>query len=143
MKRDCPGCGAKTKTEVTELSAGGQCDSCKMFMVPMAEPMELQRSDLEQLIRRADVPVILEFFTAWSPDSKALAPSILKAAERLASKCLIVRINAEESPDLATQLGFNNVPAFAVFKRTKLLHVHQGVVEHRILDEWVRAAGKS
>jgi thioredoxin len=80
----------------------------------MPIPVVTEQS-FEQEVLQSELPVLIEFFTEWSNQSKAIAPEVEAAATELAGKAKVVRVDLEKAPRIAGALRVQNAPTFIVF----------------------------
>ena len=73
---------------------------------------------------RADViaesgrqPVLVDFWAPWSAPGKQLSPVLEKIVKAAGGKVKLVRMNIEEHPQIAGQLGVQSLPAVYVFQK--------------------------
>lgn len=72
----------------------------------------------QQEVVEASVPVIVDFWAEWCSPCKLIAP-ILEEIAQERNDVKIVKVNVEESPDLASQHGVMSIPTLMVFKGGK------------------------
>src|ERR1700735_36308 len=73
---------------------------------------------------RADVltastrqPVLVDFWAPWCGPCKQLAPALEKAVADAGGKVALVKMNIDEHPQIAGQLGIQSIPAVIAFDR--------------------------
>jgi putative thioredoxin len=73
---------------------------------------------------RADVmeaslrqPVLVDFWAPWCGPCKQLAPALERAVKAAGGKVKLVKMNIDEHPEIAGQLGIKSIPAVVAFVR--------------------------
>jgi putative thioredoxin len=73
---------------------------------------------------RADVltastrqPVLVDFWAPWCGPCKQLAPALEKAVADSGGKVTLVKMNIDEHPEIAGQLGIQSIPAVIAFDK--------------------------
>ena len=73
---------------------------------------------------RADVltasqkqPVLVDFWAPWCGPCKQLAPALERAVADSGGKVVLVKMNIDEHPQIAGQLGIQSIPAVIAFAR--------------------------
>ena len=59
-------------------------------------------------------PVLVDFWAPWCGPCKQLTPVIEKVVKAAAGKVKLVKMNIDEHPQIAGQLGIQSIPAFGV-----------------------------
>jgi putative thioredoxin len=74
------------------------------------------------------VPVLVDFWAPWCGPCKQLAPALEKAVRNAKGKVKLVKMNIDEHPDIAGQLGIRSIPAVIAFKNGQPLDGFMGAV---------------
>ena len=82
----------------------------------MAQVSAVKTSDFETEVIKASGLVLVDFWAPWCRPCLAMAPVVEKIAEEMAGKLKVVKLNVEESPDVATKHGIQSIPTLVVFK---------------------------
>jgi thioredoxin 2 len=135
MIRACPHCAAKNRISTQHLADTGRCGACKEALPPLAESLDADTATFADVMRNARVPVLVDFWVSWCGPCKMAAPEVAKAAENLAGKALVLKVNTESHPELATQYGVRSIPNFALFRDGKLRWQQPGMQGHRQLEQ--------
>ena len=62
-------------------------------------------------------PVLVDFWAPWCGPCKQLTPVIEKVVKAAAGKVKLVKMNIDEHPQIAGQLGIQSIPAVIAFQR--------------------------
>ena len=66
-----------------------------------------------------DKPVLVDFWAPWCGPCRMLGPTIDALAEEMGDKAVICKVNVDESPELASKFGINQIPTILFFRKSQ------------------------
>jgi thioredoxin 1 len=94
---------------------------------------------LDQL-RRTASPVILDFSAPWCVPCRALEPAVRRLEEEYRGRVEVWRINADENPEMAKEMGVYGIPTLVAMHAGKEVARRTGTAAHSILNGFFDAA---
>lgn len=82
----------------------------------MSDIAAVTAEDFEQQVIQSEVPVLVDFWAPWCAPCRAIAPVVEAAAESYADKLKVVKVNVDDSPEVATKYGIRSIPTLMIFK---------------------------
>jgi thioredoxin 1 len=104
--------------------------SCVTFSLRTAQSyltMKTNSKTFEQDVVKSEIPVLVDFFATWCGPCKMLAPALDSLAERYQGRAKIMKVDVDESPELAGQFGIQAVPTLILFNHGKVVQQSSGV----------------
>jgi thioredoxin 1 len=94
----------------------------------------------QQDVMASDVPVVVDFWAEWCGPCRMIAPSLEAIAGELAGKVKIAKLNIDENPEIAGQVGIRSIPTLMIFKGGKHVNTKVGAGSKGDLQKWIEAS---
>ena len=79
-------------------------------------------------LKAQDTLLVADFSATWCGPCKALAPSLDEVGAEFEGKANVVKIDVDESDDLAIEFGIRSVPTVLFFKNGEIVDKFVGAV---------------
>ena len=140
MIRVCTSCGQKNRVQSANLADTIRCGKCKTVMGPVAEPIEADAELFDDVVGSAKVPVLVDFWAAWCGPCRMAAPEVARVASDMAGRAVVLKVDTEAHPDLASRFNVQGIPNFLVLKDGRPVFQQAGVVPAREMTRWLESA---
>jgi len=119
----CPSCKTKNKMAASKQHRGPRCGKCQtpLPMADYARPVELTDQDAAQVIREADLPLMLDLYSPSCGPCRTLAPVIDKLARQFFRRAIIAKIDTSTNHLIAGRYGIRGVPTLIFFKNGQVV----------------------
>jgi thioredoxin 1 len=86
---------------------------------------EVTSDSFDHVVLQSDVPVLVDFYADWCGPCRALAPTLVELAREVPD-VRVVKVNIDESPDLAARYQVSSIPSLRVFQGGGVTARHLG-----------------
>lgn len=97
-------------------------------------------ASFEADVLKSDVPVVVDFWAEWCGPCRMIGPALEEISGELGDSVRIVKLNIDENPAVAAQLGIRSIPTLMVFKDGKLASQKVGAAPKGDLSRWIQTS---
>ena len=113
----CPKC--LEMVEVDHIKAeidSVKCFNCQEELSLDGVVTEVNDESLRELVKKASIPVIVDFYANWCIPCREFAPTFSKVAYQHLKEYIFVKISAEFNPVMAQSFNIKGIPHTVLFK---------------------------
>lgn len=82
----------------------------------MAEGIvHLSTTTFDEVVQSTDKPVVVDFWAEWCGPCRAIAPILEEIAAERSEQLSIVKVNADDNPELVMRYNVMSIPTLLVF----------------------------
>ncbi len=82
----------------------------------MVEVQYVTEADFQNEVLDADKPVLVDFTAVWCPPCRMVDPIVKELAQDWEGKVKVVKLDADQNPNLLMQYGVLGIPTLMLFK---------------------------
>lgn len=82
----------------------------------MDEVQYVTESDFQNEVLNADKPVLVDFTAVWCQPCRMIEPIVKQLAKDWDGKVKVVKLDADENPNIMMQYGVMGIPTLILFK---------------------------
>ena len=83
--------------------------------------VNITQDNFSSEVLQSELPVLVDFWAPWCGPCKALTPTIEKITEEYAGKLKVVKLNIDETPNIASQYSIMSIPTLLLFVKGKVV----------------------
>lgn len=83
----------------------------------MSNPVTVEDSNFDQMVLKADLPVLVDFWAAWCGPCRMVAPVVEELAKEYEGKITFAKVDVDQNPKTASRYGIMSIPTLLLFKK--------------------------
>ena len=77
---------------------------------------DLSEAALDDELLQSDEPILVDFWAPWCAPCRAMSPAVEAAAQILAGKAKVFKLNVDDNPSASPRFGIKGIPTLVLFK---------------------------
>jgi thioredoxin 2 len=136
----CPSCEQRNRVPADRFDENPRCGSCGDPLGPVAEPLDVTADEFDELLSATKVPVLIDFWASWCGPCRTAAPYVETTAREMRGRAVVLKVNTDEEPELATRFAVRGIPNFVVIRYGQIVHQQAGLVDAYTMMSWLEQA---
>ncbi len=135
----CPHCLKANRVPAERLALAARCGACsKPLFDQHAHPVDAAAFDRHRAA--GELPILVDVWAPWCGPCRAMAPAFEAAARELEPHARLLKLNADENPELSSALAVRAIPTLLLFRRGREIARTAGAMSLPGLVDWTRRA---
>lgn len=90
--------------------------------------LEATDSNFEELVLKADKPVIVDFWAEWCGPCRMVGPIVEEIGVEQEGKAVVTKVDVDSNPGITAKYGIRNIPTILFFKNGEIADKQVGAV---------------
>ncbi len=134
----CPHCAAINRVPAGKEARQARCGACHRALFD-GHPAATDGAQFDKHRRANDIPVLVDVWAAWCGPCRSMAPMFEQAAAELEPDVRLVKLNADEEPRIASELGVAALPTMLLLRGGREVARISGAMSARQIVSWARS----
>ena len=87
----------------------------------MTDLQIVDETTFDELVLRADKPVLVDFWAQWCPPCHQIVPVLAQIADERKDRLTVVKLNSDENPAISSKYRVMALPTLMLFHRGELI----------------------
>ncbi|MBU2649546.1 MAG: thioredoxin [Bacteroidetes bacterium] len=101
--------------------------------------LEFTDGNFEELVLKADKPVIVDFWAEWCGPCRMVGPIVQEIGNEYSGQAVVGKVNVDDNPKVTAQFGIRNIPTILFIKNGQVVDKQVGAVPKQVLTNKLEA----
>jgi thioredoxin 2 len=94
-------------------------------------------ADFSTVADKSTIPVLVDVWAPWCGPCRMVSPALEQLATELAGKLKLVKVNADEAPEVSRRFGVQAIPTLVLMHHGLVIDKQVGAVPALALRSWL------
>ena len=131
----CSNCGAKNRVPAV-ADGTPRCGKCG---TPLRWVVDANDVEFHAVVDQSSLPVLVDVWAPWCGPCRMVSPALEKLAGELAGTLKLVKVNADDNPEVSRRFGVQSIPTLVLLDHGAVVDTHIGALPEPRLRSWVES----
>jgi thioredoxin 2 len=132
----CPQCGRKNRVPAA-ASGLPHCGNCHRILPWIADGDD---DSFAEVVEESPLPVLVDLWAPWCGPCRMVSPALEELARELAGTVKLVKVNVDDSPEVANRFDARAIPLLLVLRGRDVVARRAGAAPLNVLRPWLEGA---
>jgi len=132
----CPNCQRRNRVPAA-AEGTPRCGNCQK---PLPWIVDAGDNDFAEIVEQASVPVLVDLWAPWCGPCRMVSPVLEQLATEKAGQMKLVKVNADEAPELSQRFEVRSIPTLLVLRHGQVVATQIGAAQATVLRPWLEGA---
>jgi thioredoxin 2 len=132
----CSSCGQRNRVPA-DASGVPRCGKCKTDLSWLTSASD---DDFDRIATHAPLPVLVDLWAPWCGPCRVVEPGVLRAAQELAGKLKVVKVNVDNAPRISQRFQARSIPMLVMLRDGNVISQQIGAIPPDQLMAFVHKA---
>jgi thioredoxin 2 len=134
----CPNCQHRNRVPAAAQGVP-RCGKCRQ---PLPWIVDAGDKDFAEVVEQGTIPVLVDLWAPWCGPCRLVSPILEQLAIERAGEIKLVRVNADEAPELSRRFNIASIPTLLVLRQGQVVAERIGAAPATALRPWLEDAIK-